>query len=245
VKVAIIADIHGNAVALQTALSAIEEESPDRIICLGDVVANGPQPSESLDIVRELDCPVVLGNTDEALLSPEEIENRDQNPERIKDLLRWGAEQLSDEQMKSIRRFEPTIEIQLSDERQLLCYHGTPRSHSEAIGATTPPDELDEWFVETDAQVLVGGHTHIQLFRRHRGAIIVNTGSIGLARDLDQATDTMVDPSKTEYALLTDENGSLDVELRQTHVDGETVRETARESDMPHADWWAKGWPVP
>jgi putative phosphoesterase len=244
-KVAIVADIHGNAVALQAALSAIEEENPDQIVCLGDVAANGPQPSESLEIVRELDIPVVMGNTDEALLSPEQIDNRDQNPERIKDLLRWAAEQLSDEQIESIRSFEPTIEIQLSDERQLLCYHGTPRSHSETIGAETPQDELDEWFIETDAQVLVGGHTHVQLFRRHRNAIILNTGSIGLARDLDQSTETMVDPSRTEYALLTDENGSLDVELCQTHVDVETVREAARKSDMPHADWWAKGWPAP
>ena len=244
-KIAIIADIHGNAVALRAALSAIEEENPDRIVCLGDVAANGPQPSESLNIVRDLDCSVVMGNTDEALLNPDQIENREQNPKRIKDLLRWGAKQLSDEQRESIRRFEPTIEIQLSDERQLLCYHGTPRSHSEAIGATTPSDELDEWFVETDAQVLVGGHTHVQLYRRYRGAIILNTGSIGLARDLNKETETMVDPSRTEYALLTDRNGSLDVELCQTPVDGEAVRETARESDMPHADWWADGWPVP
>lgn len=244
-KVAIIADIHGNAVALRTALSAIEEENPDQIICLGDVVANGPQPSESLDIIRGLDCPVIMGNTDEVLLRPEQIDDKDQHPERIRDLLRWAAEQLSDEQMERIRRFEPTIEIQLSDERQLLCYHGTPRSHSEGIGATTPSDELDEWFVETDAEVLVGGHTHAQLFRRYRNAIILNTGSIGLARDLNQATDTMVDQSRTEYALLNDENGSLDVELHQTNVDGETVREAARESDMPHADWWAEGWPAP
>ena len=141
-KVAIIADIHGNAVALQAALSAIEEENPDQIVCLGDVAANGPQPSESLEIVGELDIPVVMGNTDEALLSPEQIDNRDQNPERIKDLLRWAAEQLSDEQIESIRSFAPTIEIQLSDERQLLCYHGTPAHIQKRLERKLPKMNL-------------------------------------------------------------------------------------------------------
>lgn len=90
-KVAIIADIHGNAVALQTALSAIEEESPDRIICLGDVVANGPQPSESLDIVRELDCPMIQGT----LTRPSSVQKKSKTEIKISSESRisFGGEQ--------------------------------------------------------------------------------------------------------------------------------------------------------
>jgi predicted phosphodiesterase len=185
-----------------------------------------------------------MGNVDEALLTPERIDNKDQYPERIKDLLRWAAEQLSAEQMESIHTFDPTLEVRLSTERQLLCYHGSPRSHSEGIGATTPEDELDEWFADTDARVLAGGHTHAQFFRQYNDAIVLNPGSIGLARELDRTTDTMVDPSRAEYALLTDENGSLSVELKRVRVDDEAVREAARESEMPCGDWWAEGWRV-
>jgi putative phosphoesterase len=243
-QVALIADMHGNAVALRTVLRQIQEENPDRIVCLGDVAANGPQPSATLELVRELGCPVVMGNTDEALLTPEQIDSNDQYPDRIKDLLRWAAERLSDEHINSVRAFEPTVELQLSEDRQLLCYHGSPRSHSEGIGSTTPEDELDEWFADTDAEVLAGGHTHIQLFRQHDDAIVLNPGSVGLARELNRSAETMVDSSRAEYALLTDENGSLDVELQRTRVDGEAVREAAHESEMPHADWWAEGWPV-
>jgi len=90
-RVALVSDIHGNAVALRTVLKTVEQEDPDRIVCLGDVVANGPQPSESLEMITELGCPVVMGNVDEALLTPERIDNKDQYPEGIKDLLRWAA----------------------------------------------------------------------------------------------------------------------------------------------------------
>jgi predicted phosphodiesterase len=76
-RVALVSDIHGNAVALRTVLKTVEQEDPDRIVCLGDVVANGPQPSESLEMITELGCPVVMGNVDEALLTPERIDNKD------------------------------------------------------------------------------------------------------------------------------------------------------------------------
>lgn len=238
-QVALISDIHGNAVALRTVLAEIEEDEPDRIVCLGDVAATGPQPSEVLDIIRELGCPVVMGNADEELLTPEYIETGD---ETLKEISEWGSDQLSNEQLQSIRSFEPTVEVRLSNERQLLCYHGSPRSHSEGIEATTPENELDEWFAETDAQVFAGGHTHIQLFRRYMDAIVLNPGSIGLPHEQNRAIDTIYNPLRAEYALLTDEDGSLNVEFRRTSVDGEAVVEAAQESEMPHADWWAEDW---
>lgn len=69
-KVALISDIHGNAVALEAALAAIEEEGVDRVVCLGDVAATGAQPRQVIRRLRELGCPVVMGNTDAQFLSP-------------------------------------------------------------------------------------------------------------------------------------------------------------------------------
>lgn len=243
-QVALISDIHGNAVALRTVLTEIEEDEPDRIVCLGDVAATGPQPSESLDLIRELDCPVVMGNADEALLAPELIESDGETPSRFKEIDRWCAAQLSKTQVQSLRAFEPTVELRLSAERQLLCYHGSPRSYSEGIEATTPEGELDEWFAGTNAYVLAGGHTHVQLVRRYRDAIVLNPGSVGLPHERERTTDAVYNPLRAEYAFLTDEDGSLNVKLRRTSLDSEAVVGAAQESDMPHADWWAEDWRV-
>jgi len=69
-RIALIADIHGNLVALETVLHELAQESIDQILCLGDVGALGPQPHEVIDRLRQLQCTVVLGNTDAWLLAP-------------------------------------------------------------------------------------------------------------------------------------------------------------------------------
>ena len=45
-RIAIISDIHGNLVALDAVLDDIARARVDRIVCLGDVAAFGPQPAE-------------------------------------------------------------------------------------------------------------------------------------------------------------------------------------------------------
>jgi predicted phosphodiesterase len=43
-KLALIADIHGNLAALEAVLAEIEREHAEAIVCLGDVAATGHQP---------------------------------------------------------------------------------------------------------------------------------------------------------------------------------------------------------
>ncbi len=45
-RIGLIADIHGNCIALDMVLAALEREQVDELICLGDVAALGPQPAE-------------------------------------------------------------------------------------------------------------------------------------------------------------------------------------------------------
>jgi predicted phosphodiesterase len=63
-SVAIISDIHGNLVALDAVLNAIESRHIKRIICLGDIAATGPQSREVIARLKQIYCPVVIGNAD-------------------------------------------------------------------------------------------------------------------------------------------------------------------------------------
>ena len=63
-RIALISDIHGNRIALEAVLADIRREGIDSIVCLGDVAAHGPEPKETVDLLRTLDCPVVMGNAD-------------------------------------------------------------------------------------------------------------------------------------------------------------------------------------
>ena len=68
-RIAMISDIHGNMVALQSILPEIKKV--DRVICLGDVAAVGPQPHETIAFLRRAKWPCVLGNADGTLAKSE------------------------------------------------------------------------------------------------------------------------------------------------------------------------------
>jgi predicted phosphodiesterase len=65
-RCAIIADIHSNLQALEAVLADAREYGCEEFYCLGDIVGYNANPSECLEIVRELPGVCVLGNHDAA-----------------------------------------------------------------------------------------------------------------------------------------------------------------------------------
>jgi putative phosphoesterase len=241
---AVIADIHGNTVALEAVLSAIAARSIERIVCLGDVAATGPQPHEVIARLRELGCPVVMGNTDDWLLHPALEEHDDPDARRIQDIDQWGAEQLTAEDRAYIEGFASIVSIELEDGMRLLAYHGSPRSYNEQITPTLSSEELDTALDGRAADLYVGGHTHMQMLRRHRGSLVLNPGSVGLAIDSAPPFEGPVrNPPWAEYAIITTgAQGELAVELHRAPFDVDALRQVIYTSGMPHAEWFASEW---
>ena len=240
-RLALLSDIHGNLTALEAVLAELTHEAVDEILCLGDVAIFGPQPQATLARVRELGCPVVMGNTDAWALAPQPHPFRNEETPKFNAIELWSAEQLDEAARSLIRSFQPTLTVALSDEVSLLAYHGSPRSFHEAIVATTPEEHLAEFFAGTVASILVGGHTHEQFSRRWQGRIVINPGSVGLPYER-LADGRTRNPAWAEYALLAWEQGRLHIELRRTPVDVQRIEQAVRQSGMPYAEWWLAGW---
>ena len=64
-RFAIFSDIHANLEATEAVLEDAQKQNCTHFVCLGDVVGYNANPHECVEIVRELDCPVVKGNHDE------------------------------------------------------------------------------------------------------------------------------------------------------------------------------------
>lgn len=243
-RVALISDIHGNRVALETVLAAIEQDAPDQIVCLGDVAAMGPDPGGTLDLLQTVGCPVIMGNADTELFSdPADVRARIENP-IIRDLILWTQEQLDDRRRAFIATFLPTLELDLGSGVRLLCFHGSPRSNTEVIRAETELDALRAAIDGSTATLLAGGHTHHQLLRRFDGQWLINPGSVGMTHRqtrVDRATGA---PPWAEYGVVTVHNGAIDVSLRAVPLDLEKVRVQAP-SDMPHRDDFLSSWMMP
>lgn len=238
-RIALISDIHGNGVALDAVLADLERQSPDQVICLGDVTATGPQPRQVLAKVRALGGPVIMGNTDAWLLDPD-LSEAVEVPQAVLDIDLWGAAQLTGEERTFMEGFLPTAEIPLDDNRSLLCYHGSPRHFEDKILPTTPEEVLDELLGDTAADVLAGGHTHEAMVRVFGRQLLVNPGSVGLPRFRNGGE--VWKPLWAEYAVLEADNGKLSVELRRLPVDFDDLRRMVAASEMPHAELWLSNW---
>jgi len=239
-RIAFISDIHGNYTALQAVLADIKSQNIDQIVCLGDTVSLGPQPGEVLNTLRELKCVLIKGNHDWAILEPEEAEKYEITEHLIPDLY-WCRDQLTQVDLNFIDSFKPTHEIVLPNGVIILCFHGSPISATDLIQSTTPPDVLDKYFEGQKATIFIGGHSHIQMYRRYGEKLILNSGSVGNAFVFAYSPGNV--PSLlpwAEYTIINQTGRELDVDLRRVHFDTEQLLKIIKESNLPGSVWWLK-----
>ncbi|GCE30300.1 serine/threonine protein phosphatase [Dictyobacter alpinus] len=244
-QLALIADIHGNLVALDAILADISRRRITQILCLGDVAFGGPQPVEVLQRLRELRCPVVMGNTDAWLLKPELKEQSSTFARNGQDIGYWCSQQLSAEDTSFIESFVATYTWSLNATTTLLAYHGSPRSFKEQLHPTTPDEQVGQAIGDTNAQVLAGGHTHQQMLRRYKHHLLINPGSVGMAMDRSWPLEEVRNPPWGEYAILNvgdNKLHSVGIEFCRMPFDIERFLAISFQKNMPHAEWAANEW---
>lgn len=240
-RIAVISDIHGNFVALDAVLDDLSMDHYDELICLGDVAMNGPRPRLCLHRIRDIGCPVIMGNADARVIGQEPPYTSEPGADHpVFMIFAWCVEQLSVSDRDFIATFRSTIEMPLDETSSILFFHGSPRHHSDYIVSTTDEDDLSDMLGGTTATVLIGGHTHLQMLRRKGGRTIVNVGAVGrpLLRDPLDALDSFIVAPWAEYAMIEAENGRLSVDFRRIPIDLTMLEQDSVESGMPDAEWW-------
>lgn len=240
-RLAIISDVHGNAVALDAVLADLQRENIDQMVCLGDAIQGGPQPAQVVARLRELACPVVMGNADAWLLSGEANTDAEQISDSRRVMLdhvrEWMLDtQLSQSDQDFIATFQPTVEIALEGGRKLLAFHGTPRSFDEVIVPLTSDDEVRTYLQPRDDVIYTGGHTHVQFMRHFGRTFHFNPGSVGFAYRHDQADAEFRADPWAEYALLSVDGERLALEMRRVPFDVTALIVAYWTSGRPHAD---------
>ncbi len=238
-RIAFLSDIHGNYTAFEAVIKDLETQNIDQFISLGDTITMGPQPMETLHKLKNLGCKVyVKGNHDWAVLNPEQAEKFEITPHLIADLT-WCHNQLGEEDVKFIESFVDTAQFTLPNGLKILAFHGSPFSSTDVIHAATPVEELEKYFGTFDADIFIGGHSHVQMVRRHGEKLILNTGSIGNAFKFIYTPGNP--PSLlpwAEYLILEDTEDSIRLDARRVYFDTEKVHQAASASGMPGTAWW-------
>jgi predicted phosphodiesterase len=239
-RLALVSDVHGNCVALDAVLADLERLGVDSGICLGDVAQGGPQPAESLDRVREFGWPVILGNADDFLLRVPD-EPAEPVTERHLEVREWTLSRLTDAHLALVESFSATVELVLDGGARLLAFHGSPSSYDDVLLPETQPGPA----YEADADVLAGGHTHLQWTRRLGSAVFVNPGSVGLAYDRHQPREDFRATPIAEYALLHAGAAGVAVEFRRVPFDLDRLLAASTANGRPYGAEYAEQWRRP
>ena len=187
-RIAIIGDIHANALALRAVIDDAARIGADAIFCVGDVVGRGPHPNEVVEELRRLELPTVQGNWDEAIgMDREQTGAAWSTAEAERDgnaSMRWTAEVLTDENRSWLRQLPKTLRVTLAG-RSVYLFHGSPLRENEYLWASRPSRVLARIGSDEADDLFAFGHTHEAFHRVVGQAHFVACGSVGCGTDGD------------------------------------------------------------
>lgn len=219
-RVAILSDIHGNAVALDACLSDLAANGgADRIVAAGDLCMDGPRPKKVLARLREAGAHVVRGNTDRmiALEDPNAFE-----PDERAAIV-WQREALGPDWVAWLGAAPMTIAIGSAPDG-LLISHATPTRDDEHIWPDADDAQLEALTAGVVQRTMAFGHLHVPYVRQWRDRTFVNVASAGLPKDGD---------ARAHYAILTQHSGGWSVRSRRVSFAVDKVERQLRKSGMP------------
>jgi putative phosphoesterase len=238
-RIAVISDMHGNDLAFEVVESDIKNRNVDQIVCLGDAVQGGPQPSEVVQRLRRLNCPVVMGNADSWLVTGVASADEGIPPERLarmEEVRKWSLSRLTEDDLALIAEFQPTVRLNLKNGIDLLCFHGSPVSFNDVILPGAPEPEFEKFLGPYANHILAGGHTHAQQIRRVGELFFFNPGSVGFSYNHNQLPDQFSADPWAEYAILTAEDDRVALEFCRVPFDPQALIRIYLESGRPFAE---------
>jgi predicted phosphodiesterase len=181
----------------------------------------------------------VLGNADAWMLTGIETADEGIPDERLKkmgEIRLWSLSQLTEDDREFIANFQATVTLQLPDQLELLCFHGSPTSFDDVMIPAAPQEVFENFLGSYADKILTGGHTHAQQIRDIGNHFFFNPGSVGRVPWYDQVTGNIKERSWAEYAILNAYKGQISLEFRRIPFDVNELINIYRTSGRPFAD---------
>lgn len=229
-RFAIFADIHANLEALQAMLADAEQNECTHYVCLGDIVGYNANPQECVELVRSLECPVVMGNHDEQVSGDHDLEGF--NPLAAQ-AIDWTRNALTDEYRQWLSELRMVRQV-----RDFTIVHATLDTPHRWGYVLNPLDAAGS-FNYQHTQICFYGHTHtpgvyvrdstVHAVPFDKVAIesgkkyFINVGSVGQPRDGDP---------RSAYSIYHVEERCI--ELRRLEYDIYTAQDKIIEAGLPH-----------
>ena len=228
-QITIFGDIHANLPALEAVLADMVSRGLENRYCLGDLVGYGTFPNEVIALICARNIPTIMGNYDLGVGNDSDdcgcAYKAPKDEARGKLSIAWANAHTLPEHKAYLRTLADNIPLQLGGLRVLLV-HGSPRKVNEYLYEDRPTSSFERLLDQTDADVLVCGHTHLPYHKiLPSGRHVVNAGSVGKPKDRD---------SRACYVVLSAQGSDLQVEFIRVPYDVERAAKDIEASDMPN-----------
>ena len=184
-RVAVLADIHGNLPACEAVLEDIKRQAPDYICAAGDLALRGAHPAETVDLLFDRCHSLIIGNTD-CYIAGNYLGGAYREREHWKtDLLEWTRDQLGEARIKKLGAMPFSVRYSPRRGQDLYVCHANPRNLEDSLEPTLDEATLKKFVQHLDATAMAFGHLHFPYRRRIGKLLIADVASAGIPRDGD------------------------------------------------------------
>jgi len=236
-RLAVLADVHANAPALEAVLEDVAAWAPDAIVCLGDLVGYNAEPAVVVAHLQTSGATVVQGNHDLDVTQPP---SDDGTHRAARDAQRWTRDVLTSTQLEWLAALPRKVEGP-----GWVGVHGCYLNRHHVTGYVTStmlPHNLQAVAEGGAGRVAFCGHTHQPMLGWKRGevlheerptrarwpsgcdAVLINPGAVGQPRDRDW---------RAAYARVDLE--AREVEVRRLEYDVARTQRMIRDAELPES----------
>ncbi len=245
-KVAVLGDIHSNLEALKEVLADAKSQGVVKFVCTGDIVGYAANPKECLAVIRELNCPSVMGNHDQYIGTDCSV--NDFNLYAMNAVL-WSREQLSDEERGWLKSLPMVLENDSILLNKYLGFNDFGVVHSSLSEPdkwlyVLKEDSFKKELLEQKMDLVFFGHTHLPsmfeyneetkefrsdfplkqgVYQLEKGwKRLINPGSVGQPRDRN---------IRASYAIY--DSNKKNVEIRRIIYDVAKAAKKVEKAGLP------------
>ena len=240
-RIALVSDIHGNAIALDGVLAECRTLGVDQFWFIGDFAAIGPEPSLVLErVTSQASAIFTRGNTDRYLvtgeLPPPDLAAVQSNPAlvptyaAISASFAWTQGFLAASGwLEWLGRLPLDHRLTAPNGTRILAVHASPGTDDgNGVHPGQSNEALAQLVAGSEADVVFVGHTHEPMIRRVGAVLLVNIGSVSNPRSPDL---------RASYVLLDITDSGIELEHRRVSYDHKAFIDRVHRSRHPATDF--------
>ncbi|MBE5106747.1 metallophosphoesterase family protein [Bacillus thuringiensis] len=234
-KIALLADVHGNATALTAVIEDSMKEGVTDYWFLGDLIMPGPGSNDLFEMLDSINVDThVQGNWEDSFLDVlnKNIDINNATDIYVSRLVHYQCENLDENYIDRIKNLPLHITKRVNDLSISISHNLQNKNYGGDLWPTNNQEHFDQLF-NHNYDIAIYAHTHHQLLRySSNDQLIINPGTIGqpfykwgkLNSDL-----------RAQYAILEiDEAGIAEVRFKKVSYDVEKELKNAINKKLPY-----------